>query len=1143
MGQEFTDLDNHNDLDWFSRLLPTKCLNARVFRYNYQLHALHGARIETFDESANNLQSLCGDIDTSYPYSSMGPSIEAEIVERPLLFVCHGLGGILVKRALLSSADKRNERSSMICRTFGTIFLGTPHSNDASYWAEILRSTSTPADISRSLVNTQPNEAREWAKKWTSSFNTDTSALIYRRGRPLSLPTHFSEISKMFESVTPLYKNVYFCLQSNSSCHPATSLHEECLWSMSSQSMDSDHAEIHYIIPTALPWRIVRYSEELAVVSMSEAAERKSREISTCLHNQKTLQEMHAQQRLAESGRWLWERDDVRSWMNGEGSPLLWLSGAPGCGKSTTCSAVIDSIRNREKQSGTTFYCFFEQGYHCVDAAKHVLKTLLYQIKEHQRPLVSNHVVRESLNILNNLITPTAMGKFRETMGFLLAGVDYQAQLTLLVDGVDEDDWINCAIIDEVHRVNHSSKRSIPIRCIISTRIPYNASSLGKQVAQVRLDGEPGLQRDILRYALSRLATLTPNTSSKKVATESLARQLCLRANGNFLWATLAVEDVLESHNNLLNAIESMPMTVDALYQRRLRDIPTRSQGLAQIIFFWLIGARQLLHFSDLLHVLDFEFETHSVTQTISSDAVKLKKQFTEDDLYRICGSFIVLSESGFVRLIHQSVREFLLCPNKIMSSKNCTLDAHETIAATCLRYLSSSTEGGSTSLFATNLTVSSNRDSRAPSQFATYVVTNWSFHYRLAESHSRVLVGLLQHHLSVTLEKVCDASSMRQSQRPSQISSFVLRYGALYGLAALVQMSLEVGCDPNGNACQNCETPLKIAAAKQSSDSGVLQTLLQKGASTTHKTTGDFNATLWLAVDQGLSDAVELNLIRGADPNMTDELGQAPLHIAARQGNLKVVILLMECGANLNATLPLTFETPLHIAAANGHLSVLKCLIFGRDVSKKEISLFQSIVQQPLFQRWTDDSLGAAGPTQSFVWEMDARDSAEQCVEELSSYTSRYVEIDKRTFEGLTALDLAASTGNEEIVEFLLARGAILHSCENDRRTALQHAAENGHIDTVRLLIQAGASTKLAPEKLKASIRSAHAKGYYDIAQLLSFQIFTREVTGKACNWHTIAVAIKHDLDSVPNALVTGPPKDFLTSTMQETLPFRYAK
>lgn len=62
---------------------------------------------------------------------------------RPIIFVCHSLGGLVVKRALIYSRSLLSEKTehlrSVYVSTFGILFLGTPHNgSDIAKWGLLL---------------------------------------------------------------------------------------------------------------------------------------------------------------------------------------------------------------------------------------------------------------------------------------------------------------------------------------------------------------------------------------------------------------------------------------------------------------------------------------------------------------------------------------------------------------------------------------------------------------------------------------------------------------------------------------------------------------------------------------------------------------------------------------------------------------------------------------------------------------------------------------------------------------------------------------------------------------------------------------------------------------------------------------------
>ena len=1106
-----TRWDYFGDFDYFGQALLNRYLDTRVLVYEYQRPAPQVALMDTINDAAKSLLYSWENYETDTVRSISSYHDNDASITRPVVFVCHSLGGIVVKQALLSSAA-RCDRPSLARHTFGIVYLGTPHAFNTRRCMEILRKTPNQADANIHLFK---NNARRRQLK--------------------SLPERLAKISESFHHMGSLYASVHFCVDEASSCSPAIVLHEKCLWSMSSQSRISRYGEVHYIVPAHLSRRLAITSVELAISSMSQAAVRDFTHCQTSINNQRALKCMYGKQQLCNTGRWLLEDSGYRTWIDAERSYLLWLYGAAGTGKSAICSSLIDNIWNREKRSGSTFYIFFDEGLGGYDPARYLLKIITYQFREHQLPLVPDLELRSALKVLDRLSAPMTKQIFKDCLRNLFAKVNGQTRITLVVDGYHDHEWIMHTIIDEIMYANIATKRSRPLRCVLSAHSQYSGVLCRNQITQIDLDSEPRLRKDLMDFFLSKLTDFYRSTSSEKSSMILAAQQLCSRANGNFLWAALAIEDIacMAFPANLTDEIRLMPASVNEFYQRRMTAIPSSSMFMAQTVFSWLIGARRLLCLSDLREALAFATAGPSASDITLSTSAKHEMRLSEAEIYHLCGRLVIFSEHGIAMLRHQSLRKYLLSPNDSSTSGDRALQAHEMIARTCLRYLVSSVATNSSPLFHVKVPSPDQRKPQTISTFMTYALSNWSFHYRIAENYSQVLAGVLGRHLSVTLNNACGSLSMKQFQRSIQVASTTLRISAYYGYAALTKMCLETGTNPNGDGCSYCETPLSIAAAICPRNAELLKILLCKGAATTSSSGGCLDFTLFVAASEGLAEAVELNLMGGADANLADDLGQTALHIAAAQGNVQTVKLLMNYCADVNAMLSITNQTPLHLAAAHGHLDVVKYIVDGQKVSPREVNLYRSLSQQPVYRDWKENLLATDGQAQGFVWEIDARILAEQDLHELSSYATRYVNINDQTFEGLTALDIAASRGHQDIVQFLLARRATECSLESKKYTSLKAAAENGHLDTVRLLIEAETIMHPGSKVLGTIIKNADSKGHRDVANLILFHLYSSEVSGKPCYWPISVVATQSKRSMIRDVTYTN-------SIQRKILPFR---
>jgi len=113
---------------WLKDFLPSQVSNARIMSFGYDsLVAFSKSEIEISDVAADLLNRLNGERDTP---ESRG---------RPVIFICHSLGGIVVKKALILAHERSGSYGGLLEMSKGVIFMGTPHRGaDAASWASIV---------------------------------------------------------------------------------------------------------------------------------------------------------------------------------------------------------------------------------------------------------------------------------------------------------------------------------------------------------------------------------------------------------------------------------------------------------------------------------------------------------------------------------------------------------------------------------------------------------------------------------------------------------------------------------------------------------------------------------------------------------------------------------------------------------------------------------------------------------------------------------------------------------------------------------------------------------------------------------------------------------------------------------------------
>ncbi|MCJ1475942.1 hypothetical protein MMC13_004606 [Lambiella insularis] len=108
---------------WPADLLPSVLPDVRIFTWGYDADIHHWASSTSQNNVHQHAGNLLGDL----------ADLMAKGLSEPLIFVVHGLGGIIVKDALNQSSHTEITRRKIVApATYGIVFLGTPHRGSRS---------------------------------------------------------------------------------------------------------------------------------------------------------------------------------------------------------------------------------------------------------------------------------------------------------------------------------------------------------------------------------------------------------------------------------------------------------------------------------------------------------------------------------------------------------------------------------------------------------------------------------------------------------------------------------------------------------------------------------------------------------------------------------------------------------------------------------------------------------------------------------------------------------------------------------------------------------------------------------------------------------------------------------------------------
>ncbi len=318
-------------------------------------------------------------------------------------------------------------------------------------------------------------------------------------------------------------------------------------------------------------------------------------------------------------------------------------------------------------------------------------------------------------------------------------------------------------------------------------------------------------------------------------------------------------------------------------------------------------------------------------------------------------------------------------------------------------------------------------------------------------------------------------------------------------GDAEMVKILVAAGADVEAEGFMS-RTPLSLAAEEGAAE--IMLILLGPGPEAGTSADGEDkeaasapsigSGALFTAIENGNVALVRLLVEAGADVNAAEGFGgNTPLHEAVEQGDAEIVKILVAAGADVEAE-GFMSRTPLSLAAEEGATEIMLILLgpgpeagMSADGEDKEAASVTPIGSEALFTAIENDDvemvrlLVEAGADVNAAEGFGGNTPLHEAVEKgdaeiVKILVAAGADVEAEGFMSRTPLSLAAEEGATEIMLILLGPGpeAGMSADGEDKEAAsvtpigseaLFTAIENDDVEMVRLLVEAGADVNAA--------------------------------------------------------------------------------
>lgn len=258
----------------------------------------------------------------------------------------------------------------------------------------------------------------------------------------------------------------------------------------------------------------------------------------------------------------------------------------------------------------------------------------------------------------------------------------------------------------------------------------------------------------------------------------------------------------------------------------------------------------------------------------------------------------------------------------------------------------------------------------------------------------------------------------------------------------------------------------------------------------------GQYDLGFQEAAAGGHEDVMKELIYLGASPDGESGAGTTPLHSAVKSGNIRVVQLLLDAGANVDSVEMEKERTPLLDAAASGHPDIVT-LLLAKNADATFMDTQNSTFLHCAVHGDNLDVLNLALTNNAGILEADedgliplhvaAEGGFVTVARRLLNFERASDQVKALTSRDRTPLHLAAKSGSLDTVKLLLANNAEVETSDATGYTALHLATKKEHLELVKFFVEERrANVNKTDNKGRTPLFIAFEKGNQELVDFL---------------------------------------------------------